>query len=112
MNHFLRSVFVLIISFFSSCKQETKPLTPNIIRAEVLADLQVAADSMEVSANDVAEQFILKHLNKSVDSISSMEKYYLYAFEAEIFYYSALFDQGINSILKARKQAELLHEKI
>lgn len=111
MNHFLRSVFVLIISFFSSCKQETKPLTPNIIRAEVLADLQVAADSMEVSANDVAEQFILKHLNKSVDSISSMEKYYLYAFEAEIFYYSALFDQGINSILKARKQAELLHEK-
>jgi signal transduction histidine kinase len=111
MNHFLRSVFVLIISFFSSCKQETKPLTPNIIRAEVLADLQVAADSMEVSANDVAEQFILKHLNKSVDSISSMEKYYLYAFEAEIFYYSALFDQGINSILKARKQAELLNDK-
>ncbi len=110
MNHFLRSVFVLIISFFSSCKQETKPLSPNIIRAEVLADLQAAADSMEVSANDVAEQIILKHLNKSADSISSIEKYYLYAFEAEIFYYSALFDQGINSILKARKQAELLHE--
>ena len=110
MKHFLRSVFVLIISFFSSCKQETKPLSPNIIRAEVLADLQVAADSMEVSANDVAEQIILKHLNKSTDSISSIEKYYLYAFEAEIFYYSALFDQGINSIMKARKQAELLHE--
>ena len=110
MKQLVRSLFVLFVCFFCSCNKETKTLDPNSIRPNVMADLQMAADSMEVSANDVAEQIILKHLNKSADSISSLEKYYLYAFEAEIFYYSALFDQGINSIIKARKQAELLHE--
>lgn len=110
MKQLLHSVFVLFVLIFCSCNKETKTLDPNSIRANVMADLQVAADSMDVSANDVAEQIILKHLNKSTDSISFLEKYYLYAFEAEIFYYSALFDQGINSIIKARKQAELLHE--
>jgi signal transduction histidine kinase len=111
MNYLWQGLFIVLISFLSSCKQETETLSPNIIRADVMADLKRAGDSMDVSANDVAEEIILKHLNKSTDSLSSLEKYYLYAFEAEIFYYSALFDQGINSIIKARNQAEQIHEK-
>ena len=87
MKQLVRSLFVLFVCFYCSCNKDTKTLDPNSIRPNVMADLQVAADSMEVSANDIAEQIILKHLNKSADSISSLEKYYLYAFEAEIFYY-------------------------
>ena len=110
MKYFQRGLFIVFITLFFSCQHDIETRISNEIRPNVLADLEQAADSMDVMAYDEAEQNILKHLNKPSDSLNAMEKYYLYAFEAEIFYYSALFDQGINSILKARKQAENLNE--
>lgn len=110
MKKLLHTIFIFIVTLNYSCKQEIKILDQHVIRPNVFADLEKAAYAMEIMAYDEAEQILLKHLNRSPDSLSALEKYYLYAFEAEIFYYSALFDQGINSILKAKKQAENIHD--
>jgi signal transduction histidine kinase len=66
---------------------------------------------MDSAKYNEASALIRKTITFDEQSLSLIDKYYLYSFEAEILYYSALSEPGINSSLKAREIARILKNK-
>jgi len=103
MRFILNSSFILlfVLCLFACSKPHLEPdssaVSPGIVKE--LAKISTLMDSGEFV---LSEKAILGCFELYGDSLNDLDKYYLYAFEAEIMYYSALFDQGINSALKAR----------
>lgn len=73
---------------------------------------QVLTDTyklMESSRYDTALHVLSNGFYTKPDSIKKLDQYYLHSYEAEIMYYSALFDIGLNSSLVTLKLAEELN---
>jgi signal transduction histidine kinase/tetratricopeptide (TPR) repeat protein len=65
------------------------------------ADLQRATDYMNSSRYDSAQRVIMGIFRQSAYPLNNLELYYLHSYEAEIMYYNALFEQGLNTSLRA-----------
>ncbi|MEZ5172360.1 MAG: histidine kinase [Bacteroidia bacterium] len=92
---------------FAACvkNQPSAEVKADQVNQDVLLILNDAATLMDSSAWNDASSLIRNTLTEHESSLTLTEKYYLYSFEAEIFYYSALTEPGINSALKAREVA-------
>lgn len=106
------SLILVIVLFIVACskpqlKSDASSLSPNIYNE--LKKIAALMDSGEFVNSEKAILGCFEHFG---DSLNDIDKYYLYAFEAEIMYYSALFDQGINSALKARAIAVSRNDSI
>lgn len=64
--------------------------------------LDEAANLMDKAKLAEAQDILLKTLQRESTELSKADKYYLNSFLAEIMYYSALFDQGMNYSRKAK----------
>lgn len=71
------------------------------LSSSVESSLKRAADYMDRSSYDSAEYEISKAFSQTGAPVSETELYYLLAFEAENMYYNALFEQGLNSTMRA-----------
>jgi hypothetical protein len=103
--------FSLLISAIA-CSGPKKSKNSNELSPEIKSELSEIATLMDSGEFAISEKRILSTFDKFGDSLSNLERYYLSSFEAEIMYYSALFDQGMNSALNARSLGELLHDSL
>jgi len=113
----MKSLFhiVIVICFaFISCEQTQGPANneENIFPYLTVKNaLDEAAYLMDEARMTEAQNILLNTLQNDSLELSNADKYYLNSFLAEIMYYSALFDQGINYSRRAKDIAiELKNE--
>ena len=82
---------------------------PNGVTAKVLIVLLEASAHMEASRYDSAQYLISNTLSQTEIALNESDLYYLHAFQSEIMYYNALFEQGLNSALRALSIATSLN---
>ena len=70
--------------------------------------LNDATTYMEQSKYDSAQYVISRAFSQSDDTLNNTDVYYLYCYQAEIMYYNALFELGLNSSLRGLEFAKQL----
>lgn len=70
--------------------------------------LKAASNFMDQSRYDSAQYLITDELSQTSVSLNEIDLYYLHAYESEIMYYNALFEQGLNSAVRALSIASAL----
>lgn len=74
--------------------------------------LRKAADFMNLSRYDSAQVAISEAFQQSEFPLHARDLYYLHSYEAEIMYYNALFEQGINSSIRSLEIAQQLNDPL
>lgn len=81
---------------------------PSYVSKQTCDVLSIASDFMGKSQYDSAQFVISKMFAQTEFSIGTTDLYYLHCYEAEIMYYNALFEQGLNSSLRGLEIAQQL----
>jgi len=105
------SIFILILQSCGNKKEDDKQVFKDTISHSALPILKNAAVLMDSAKLNEASALIRNTITTQEQSLNLTDKYYLYSFEAEILYYSALSEPGINSSLKAREIARKIKNK-
>jgi signal transduction histidine kinase len=84
-------------------KSDPPSVSPSI--KDVLA---AATDYMNHSSYDSAQFVISAAFSQSETAVTETDLYYLHCYEAEVMYYNALFEQGLNSSLRSLELARKL----
>jgi signal transduction histidine kinase len=74
---------------------------PPELGAAFTRDLEVATEHMNASRYDSAQHVISEMFRQTDYPLSDLEVYYLHSYEAEIMYYNAIFEQGLNTSLRS-----------
>ncbi len=85
---------------------------PKGVSEEIENALRQATHFMNHSMYDSAQYVITRTLTQTNHTISSKELYYLRCYEAEIMYYNALFEQGLNVALHSMDLAKELNDDL
>lgn len=104
--------FFLLFAVACVKNQPSAEIKADSLTEPIMQILNTAAIMMDSSEWNNASSLIRNTLTENENSLTLTEKYYLYSFEAEIFYYSALTEPGINSALKAREMARKSNNQI
>jgi two-component system, NarL family, sensor histidine kinase UhpB len=104
--------FSILLFCIIACSSPQISKNENTLSHELKSELNAIAILMDSGEFATSERRILLAFERHGDSLSNIEKYYLSAFEAEVMYYSALFDQGMNSALKSRSLGDLLNDSV
>jgi tetratricopeptide (TPR) repeat protein len=105
------TLFLFLLQSCGNKNPAEKQVQADEISVFALPILKNAAALMDSAKYNEASALIRKTITFDEQSLSLIDKYYLYSFEAEILYYSALSEPGINSSLKAREIARILKNK-
>ena len=68
-------------------------------------DFEAAVAAMNVSKYDSAQVILNRLFNENGGRLSLIDLYYIHSLEAEIMYHNALFEQGLNTAIRAREVA-------
>lgn len=74
--------------------------------------IREATDFMNISRYDSAQVAISEAFQQSEFPLHAHDLYYLHCYEAEIMYYNALFEQGINSSMRGLEIARQLNDSL
>lgn len=85
---------------------------PPDLGIEFTKDLEVVTDQMNVSRYDSAQRRISEMFRQTHYPLSDLELYYLHSYEAEIMYYNAIFEQGLNTSLRSLEIASKLNDEL
>src|SRR5690606_39023439 len=96
MRHTTLLFFFNLITAGLMC--QVQPVPSNVSN-EVGKALSDATNYMNQSKYDSAQYVITATLMQNDQAITKLELYYLRCYEAEIMYYNALFEQGLNMAL-------------
>jgi signal transduction histidine kinase len=75
--------------------------TPPGLGRQFTSDLDLATFYMNESQYDSAQSVVSEMFRQTNYPLSDLELYYLHSYEAEIMYYNAIFEQGLNTSLRA-----------
>lgn len=79
---------------------------PNGISPSVGPAFEKAVQMMNISRYDSAQAILSEAFMQSEHALSTTELFYLHSLETEIMYYNALFEQGLNTAMRAHALVE------
>ncbi len=104
-----RVSIILVMLFFVLWYEAMGQTRPLNVTESVGAVIDRATEFMAVSAYDSAGHVLNEAFAQTNVSYTDLDLYYLLSYEAEIMYYNALFDQGLNSAYRSLELAEAMH---
>jgi signal transduction histidine kinase len=108
----MKSFNLLMIWLLSSIVPCIKSYTqvPPDLGQRFTQDLEIVSDHMNASRYDSAQHIVSEIFKQINYPLSDLELYYLHSYEAEIMYYNAIFEQGLNTSLRALEIAQVLND--
>lgn len=96
---------VLVLSWINAFACWGQPV-PTDVSAAIAPALEHTVELMNRSQYDSAQAVLSTTFIQTEHALTQIDLFYLHSLEAEIMYYSALFEQGLSSALRARALVE------
>ena len=110
---YLSSVLRLILFLtLLTCSAAAQTSLPPGLSPYMQGVIREATEFMNISRYDSAQVVISEAFQQSEFALHAQDLYYLHCYEAEIMYYNALFEQGLNSAMRGLEIARQLRDPL
>ncbi len=104
INSYLIVALLLLLLSNSESEVFGQPV-PKEITPALASGFEAAVEAMNLNHHDSAQVILNRLFDEHGGRLSLIDLYYIHSLEAEIMYYNALFEQGLNTAIRAREVA-------